>query len=51
MGRISQSNTVPRGRLEQRWGEVALLAAEGGADGMVELLDRLKTAGVSGKQD
>ena len=48
MGRISQSNTVPRGRLDQRWGEIALFAAEGGADGVVELLERLKTAGVSG---
>ena len=47
MGRISQSNTIPRGRLDNRWGEIALLAAEGGADGVVELLERLKTAGVS----
>ncbi len=50
MGRISQSNTVPRGRLDRRWGEIALLAAEGGADGVVELLERLKTAGVSGSE-
>ena len=50
MGRISQSNTVPCGRLDNRWGEFVPLAAEGGTDGVVELLERLKTAGTSSEQ-
>ena len=38
LGRVALVNAVPRGRLDRRWDEIAHLAAEGGADGLVELL-------------
>lgn len=38
LGQVAQANAVPRGRLDLRWKEIAHLAAEGGADGLVELL-------------
>ena len=38
LGRVAQVNAVPRGRLDRHWDDIAYLAAEGGADGLVELL-------------
>jgi hypothetical protein len=39
IGRIDQSNPVPRGQLEGGWGGIAYAAASGAADGVIPLLD------------
>ncbi len=38
IGRIDQSNPVPRGRLDGNWGDVAYGAAAGAAEGIIPLL-------------
>ena len=38
LGRVGQRNAVPRGALDGPWGEVAYAAAEGGADGVLQIL-------------
>lgn len=39
IGRIDQSNPVPRGQLNGGWGGIAYAAASGAADGILPLLD------------
>ena len=41
LGTVTQANAVPRGRLDRRWSEIADQAAEGGADGLMEMFRRL----------
>jgi len=41
LGAAKQSNLVPRGSLDGRWGAVAALAAEAGAEGVIEILQSL----------
>lgn len=38
VGTISQNNAVPKGRLDGAWGDIAWVAAQGGALGLQELL-------------
>lgn len=38
LGTVAQSNVVPRGSLSGRWGQVAYAAAEGGVEGILQLL-------------
>lgn len=38
LGTVAQSNIVPRGSLSGRWGQVAYAAAEGGVEGILQLL-------------
>lgn len=44
VGSVGQSNTVPRGRLDGVWGNLAWAAAAGGADGVAELLQAWRKA-------
>lgn len=44
-GRLEQQNNVPTGRLAQRWGVVAQLAASAAAPGVLDLLRRLQGGG------
>lgn len=44
-GRLEQQNSVPTGRLNQRWGVVAQLAASAAAPGVLDLLQRLEAGG------
>ncbi|MCF4164861.1 hypothetical protein L2U69_04310 [Zavarzinia compransoris] len=39
---IAQENDVPAGSLNQSWGPIAGAAAQGGADGVLQLLDSLR---------
>ncbi len=41
LGTVSQSNNVPAGALDGRWGAVARIVAENGAQGVVAMLARL----------
>lgn len=41
LGDVAQANQVPRGSLDGPWGGVARLAAQGGAEGLRDLLARL----------
>ncbi|WP_374633076.1 hypothetical protein [Ferrovibrio sp.] len=41
LGDVGQANQVPRGTLDGAWGPVARLAAQGGAEGLRDLLARL----------
>ena len=43
LGTIEQANDIPKGMLDQPWGDLAFIIAEGAAEGIVDLL--LKTAG------
>ncbi len=43
LGTVNQANRVPRGSLNGAWGDTAKAAAQGGADGLRDMLDRLKT--------
>ena len=38
VGQVTQANEVPRGLLDNAWGEDAVYAAEGARDGIIELL-------------
>ncbi|MBB4287358.1 hypothetical protein [Roseospira goensis] len=40
LGEVNQQNTIPRGSLDGRWGDVAALIAEGAAMGVGEILVR-----------
>ena len=40
VGRIDQNNSVPAGLLDEHWGEIAFMVAEGAAAGIVALLDQ-----------
>jgi hypothetical protein len=42
VGQVSQSNAVPAGSLDGRWGEIAYAVANAAAGGIVALLERLK---------
>ena len=48
LGEISQANSVPAGSLDGPWGSAAEGAAQGAADGLFDLLDRLGGAGGRG---
>jgi len=41
LGTVSQSNNVPVGTINERWGGVAWIVAENGAEGVVAMLTRL----------
>lgn len=41
LGTVSQSNSVPAGALDKRWGAVAQIVAENGAQGVVDMMTRL----------
>jgi hypothetical protein len=43
LGVIEQANDIPKGMLDQPWGDLAFIIAEGAAEGIVDLL--LKTVG------
>lgn len=43
LGTIEQANDIPKGMLDQPWGDLAFIIAEGAAEGIVDLL--LKTVG------
>ncbi len=45
LGRIVQTNTVPRGRLDGSWGEIAVYAAQGAREGILGLLAHMPVAG------
>jgi predicted small lipoprotein YifL len=38
IGTIAQENAIPRGRLDRTWGDIAWVAAQGGAYGLQDLL-------------
>ncbi len=38
IGTIAQDNAIPRGRLDRQWGDIAWVAAQGGAVGLEDLL-------------
>ena len=40
LGTVRQSNTVPTGTLSGPWGQTAYAAAEGGVDGVMQVLER-----------
>jgi len=40
LGRISQANNVPAGRLDEPWGSLAYAIASGGVEGVARILDR-----------
>ncbi|MGF1456050.1 MAG: hypothetical protein ACFB6R_11840 [Alphaproteobacteria bacterium] len=44
MGEIKQTNTVPRGTLDESWGEVAVYAAHGAKEGILGLLAHMPMA-------
>lgn len=44
VGRVSQSNVIPKGSLDGPWGEVALIVADGAAAGISDLLAQLTAA-------
>lgn len=44
VGAIHQKNAVPRGRLDGAWGDIAFLAAEGAAEGLLQVLAGLDAA-------
>lgn len=44
LGDVAQANQVPRGSLDGPWGGIARLAAQGGAEGLRDLLARLGPA-------
>jgi hypothetical protein len=44
LGTIAQSNTVPRGSLDSKWGDTALFAAQAAAGGIVDLFAQLQMA-------
>ncbi|MBP7064672.1 hypothetical protein [Ferrovibrio sp.] len=44
LGSITQANRVPRGSLDGAWGGIAQAAAQGGAEGLRDMLARLKAA-------
>ena len=41
LGEVSQANQVPAGSLNRSWGAAATGAAQGAADGLFDLLERL----------
>lgn len=41
LGTVSQRNPVPKGRLDRSWGDIAWVAAEGGAEGLDALIKAL----------
>lgn len=41
LGVVSQVNTVPHGALDGEWGPIAAAIARGGAQGVIDLLDRI----------
>lgn len=41
LARIEQTNAVPAGALHAQWGETAVLAAEGAAEGLIEVMSAL----------
>lgn len=41
LGVVSQVNTVPHGTLDGEWGPIAAAIARGGAQGVIDLLDRI----------
>jgi len=41
IGQIKQQNPIPRGMLHKEWGETATLAAGGGLEGVLAILDSL----------
>jgi hypothetical protein len=41
LGSVTQANRVPRGSLNNAWGETARAAAQGGAEGLRDMLSRL----------
>ncbi len=43
LGSITQANRVPRGSLDGAWGDTARAAAQGGAEGLRDMLLRLKS--------
>jgi len=45
LGTVSQKNPVPAGRLDRIWGDIAWVAAEGGAEGLDALIKALPPAG------
>jgi hypothetical protein len=42
LGNVAQNNEIPAGSLDQGWGGNAMLAAQGGADGIVKLIQRYR---------
>jgi len=38
LGNVNQGNAVPKGQLSGQWGEIATAVAEGGAQGIVQIL-------------
>lgn len=48
LGTVEQSNEVPAGSLDGRWGSVAEAAAQGAADGVVGVLDGLRAQPAGG---
>lgn len=52
LGRVTQSNTIPAGLLRGRWGQIALAAADGAADGIAVLVKRFGSGeGAAGAED
>lgn len=41
LGVVSQANTVPHGALDGEWGPIAAAIAQGAAQGVIDLLDRI----------
>jgi hypothetical protein len=48
LGRVAQENTIPTGRLNGRWGAVAVAIADGAADGIAGLVRAYRDAKVAG---
>ncbi len=48
VGTVSQANAVPRGSLDGPWAGTASQAAEGAADGLIDLLARVAAADAAG---
>lgn len=48
IGTVRQSNPVPAGSLNGKWGEIAGYAAEAGADGVMALIDQAQKSSAAG---
>jgi hypothetical protein len=42
LGDVAQNNAIPAGSLDKGWGQSAMMAAQGGADGIVKLIQQYR---------
>lgn len=51
VGEANQENMVPAGRLDRRWGGIAVLAAQAAAEGIAEILQQAGNDGTASRSD